>query len=71
MASDMITTLSDPEPRIRVAHVWPAARTTSEGEMQIVPQPPMYLALFQMGAMSVLAVQGFYWFRKIAMKGDF
>lgn len=71
MASDMITTLLDPEPRLELAHVWPGARLGGEGETQVVPRPPTYLALFQMGAMVLLAAQGFWWFRKIALKGDF
>lgn len=71
MMNDMVTTLRDPEPRLGLAYVWIGARMNGEENMQAVAKPPIYLALFQMGAMTLLAAQGFWWFRKIAMKGDF
>ncbi|KAE9366461.1 hypothetical protein N431DRAFT_548353 [Stipitochalara longipes BDJ] len=70
MGRDMITTLMDPNPKLGVAHIVPQLRAVGEGGFQTVQSVPVYLALFQLGSMMFLSAQGYWWFRKIFIKGD-
>jgi hypothetical protein len=71
MGRDMVITLMDPNPKLGMAHIVPQLRVVGEGEIQIVQGVPAYLALFQLGSMVFLSAQGYWWFGKIFLKGDF
>lgn len=70
MAHDMVVTARDPHPRVGAEHMVPYLLKVGDGESQAVQRLQVLLAFIQLGSMVLLHVQGFYWFAKIARKGD-
>ncbi|KAG9239928.1 TLC domain-containing protein [Calycina marina] len=68
MGKDMLITSQFQHPRIRAEHVLPSIRS---GELiQEITQMRWFLAFVQLGSLTFLNMQGFYWFTKIMAKGD-
>lgn len=70
MARDITTTARDLHPEVGATHVVPYLRSVGAGQSQKVPGLPLLVAVFQLGSLGFLHFQGFYWFAKIAFKGD-
>jgi hypothetical protein len=70
MARDIFVTAMDPHPMLRAECIVPSLLINGEAEAQQVSRLPIPLAIFQLTSMTVVHIQGFFWFTKILLKGD-
>jgi hypothetical protein len=70
MGHDMVLTQRDRHTKLGVQHIVPSMLHVGIQEAQEVRRMPVLLAIIQLGSMTFLHFQGFYWFSKILLKGD-
>jgi hypothetical protein len=70
MGYDMVLTARDPHPKVGAQHMVPSLLRVGEHEAQKVRGLPILLSIIQLGSMTFLHFQGFFWFSKILLKGD-